>query len=148
MIGFSHLIRHIHDHLSHVSSIFPSDTNLTCTFTAHATANTWSNWTEIVDSGATSLSTAFAAGRGHITALLVESISEDDTIYMLEIAWGASHILMTTFRFAGGTKFQAPHVQDRFWAPFMPAGQTMYYRMKSATAVADTCTVHFRYHVH
>jgi len=141
-------IRDTDDATQHVTSIFPSDTNLTCTFTAHANANTWSAWTEIADSAATKLSAAFATSPGHITASVIETISDDNAIYMVEIAWGAAKNLITTCRFAGGTKFQRPDMQKRFWAPTLPAGELIYYRMKTETAVADTCTLHFRYHAH
>ena len=90
----------------HVTSIFPSDTNLTCTFTAHANANTWSAWAEIQDSGATKLSASCAIDPMHITALGIETLSETDTIYMIEIAWGTAKTLITSGRFAGATKFQ------------------------------------------
>ncbi len=136
------------DALSHVTSIFPAATNLTCTFTAHADAHTWSAWAEIVDSAATKLSAAFATILGHITAILIETVSDDATLYMFEIAWGAAKNLVTAGRFAGVGKFQQAHIQDRFWAPHFPAGQLIYYRMKTETAVADSCTVHFRYHPH
>jgi len=136
----------IHDATEHVTSIFPSDTNLTCTFTAHANANTWSAWTEIQDSGATKLSDSCVVDPLHITALGIETLSEEDAIYMIEIAWGAAKTLITSGRFAGATKFQTPTEHLRFWAPHIPAGELIYYRMKTDTAVADTTTVHFRYH--
>jgi len=140
-------IREIHDAVQHVTSIFPSDTNLTCTFTAHANANTWSAWTEIADSAATKLSAATATKSGHITSILIETVSDVNALYMFELAWGASKNLITTGRFAGSGKFQAAHIQDRFWAPNFPAGELIYYRLKTDTTVADTCTVHFRYHL-
>jgi hypothetical protein len=148
MIGHRYRLGHLHHHMAHVSCLFPSDTNLTCTLTALNTANTFSDWAEIQDSGATKLSTAFATSVGHISAMLVETISEADTIYILEIAWGADKTVLLRSRFAGGTKFQSPATHTEFNAPWFPAGQLIYYRMKTASAVADTCTVHFRYHVH
>jgi len=142
-------IRNILDAIEHVTSIFPSDTNLTCTFTAHATAHTWSEWIEIADSGTTKLSASFATKAGHITSLLIETVSNEAAIYMYEIAWGAARTLITSGRFAGAGKFQQAHIQDRFWAPRFPAGELLYYRLKSETVdVADSCTVHFRYHLH
>jgi len=141
-------IKDIDDATQHITQIFPSDTNLTCTFTAHANANTWSAWTEIADSGATKLSASFAVNPGHFTAILIETISDDAAVYMYEIAWGAAYSVITRGRFAGVGKFQAAHIQDRFWAHEFPAGELIYYRMKTETAVADTCTVHFRYHIH
>ena len=138
----------IDDATQHETSIFPTDTNLTCTFTAHATAHTWSAWAEIQDSGATKLSASFATIPGHLTSMLVETISDNAAIYMIEITWGAAKNAITVMRFAGAGKFQAAHIQDRFWTHDLPAGQLIYYRMKTETAVADTCTVHFRYHPH
>lgn len=141
-------LREAHDALSHVTSIFPSDTNLTCTFTAHADAHTWSTWAEIVDSAATKLSAAFATVLGHLTSILIETVSDDAALYMFEIAWGAAKNLVTSGRFAGAGKFQQAHIQDRFWAPRFPAGELIYYRLKTDTAVADSCTIHLRYHPH
>ncbi len=146
MIDETGRLREIDDATQHVTSIFPSDTNLTCTFTAHANANTWSAWTEIQDSGATKLSASFATCHGHITSLVIETVSDDTALYMYEISWGAAKTLITSGRFAGVGKFQAAHVQDRFWAPPFPAGELIYYRMKTDTAIADTCTINFRHH--
>lgn len=148
MIDLIAKIHRIFDALSHASNVFPGDTDLTCTFTAHATANTWSAWAEIVDSDANSFTDVFADAIGHITSLGIETLSEDDAVYMIEISWGASKTIITSGRFAGATKFQTPTEHLRFWAPAIPAGETIYYRMKTDTAVADTCTVHFRYHTH
>jgi len=148
MIGEVDKLHHVHDALCHVSNVFPVDTNLTCTLTALNTANTFSNWAEIADSGATKLSTAFATADGHISSVLIETISEADTIYLFEVSWGAAKTVILRSRFAGGTKFQSPTALTAFRAPAFPAGQLMYYRMKTASAVADTCTVHFRYHTH
>ena len=148
MIDKTGRIREIDDATQHVTAIFPSDTNLTCTFTAAAGANTWSAWTEIADSGATKLSASFATMPGHLTSIIIETVSDNTALYMFEIAWGAAKSPVTSGRFAGAGKFQAAHIQDRFWAPPLPAGQLIYYRLKSDTGVADTCTVHFRYHAH
>ena len=147
MIDTIGALRDIRDAVQHVTSIFPSDTDLTCTFTAHANAHTWSAWTEIVDSpDGTKLSAATATNPGHITAILIETISDPNALYMYELSWGAANNIVTRGRFAGVGKFQAANIQDRFWAPHFPAGELIYYRMKTETAVADTCTVHFRYH--
>lgn len=148
MIDLVGKIHHIHDAVCHSSGVFPSDTNLTCTFTAHANANTWSAWAEIVDSAANTLTDLFADDVGHLSAFGIETMSEDDAIYMVEIAYGDAKVSITTGRFAGATKFESPTEHIRFWPPPIPAGETIYYRMKTSTAVADTCTVHFRYHTH
>ena len=139
-------IDNLHLEAEHETHIFPNNTNLTCTLTAHASANTWSAWTEIADSGATTLSSLFATVAGHLSSCVIESVSELDTIYMLEIGYGDSHVIISRSRFAGTTKFQNPSHQERFRGVISPAGETIYYRLKSATAVADTALVHFRYH--
>ena len=132
----------------HETYIFPDDTNLTCTLTAAEAANTWSSWIEIADSGTTTLSSKFAAHGGHIVSMIVESVSEIDTIYMVELSYGSSNTIITRWRFAGTTKFQNPSHQVRVRSPHIPAGETIYYRLKSATAVADTALVHFRYYLY
>ena len=148
MIDLRGRTHEIYDAVRHATVIFPDDTSKTVTLTAGLNAHTWSNWTEIADSGATTFSSKFATTPGHITSMVVETISDNNAIYMLEIAWGAAKNLITTCRFAGIGKFQAPNHTRRFWAPSFEAGETVYYRMKTETAVADTCTIHFRYHIH
>ncbi len=142
------IVDNIDDAVQHTTHIYPVDTNLTCTFTAGQPTNAWGAWAEITDSGANTLSSIFSAISGHISSIMIETISEDDTIYMAEIAYGDDKITLVALRFAGGTKFQAPNVQNRMWPLPFTAGETIYYRMKTATAVANTCTVHFRYHLH
>lgn len=132
----------------HITSVFPSDTNLTCTLTAHANANTWSAWAEIEDSGATKLSACFDTYDGQIGSMVIESVSEVDTIYMLEVSYGSGNTIVSRWRFAGTTKFQNPSHQLRVRSAIVPTGETVYYRLKTATAVADTALVHFRYFLH
>lgn len=135
--------------LEHTSLIFPGNTNLTCTLTAAATANTFSDWVEIADSAATKFSTVFATYPGHITEFTIEILSEIDTRYMVEFACGeAVKVPLTAVRFAGGTKFDTPAPVQRLAMPEIPVACKLYYRMKTASAVADTAIVSFRYHVH
>ena len=148
MIDETGRLAHIDDATQHITSIFPDDTDLTCTLIAGTNANTWSLWIEIIDSGATTLSSLFADESGHLTSILIETVSDDSAIYMYEISWGADRNVITRGRFAGVGKFQQAHIQDRFWPPPSPAGETIYYRMKTETAIPDDCTVHFRYHLH
>ncbi len=133
---------------AHKSDIFPGNTNLTCTFTAAAGANTWSAYIEIVDSAATSLSDSYALLPGHITEIDIEELSDENTIYMIEISAGATHEVLTNIRFAGGTKFQNPSAVQRLHMLEIASGETLYYRMKTASGVADTAIVNFRYHTH
>ena len=106
------------------------------------------NWnTETVDSGASKLSDAFSTHHGHITEVSNEVLSEPDTIYMLEIAYGDDKTNITSVRFAGGTKFDSPSPPQRVWAPAIPAGEKVYYRLKTSSAVADTAQINIRYHI-
>ncbi len=141
-------LQEVFDALTHTTEIFPDDTNLTLTFTAHANAHTWLAWTEIADSGANTMTSLFTSNPGHVTALYIEELSDIDAIYMLEISYGAAKVLVTSGRFAGATKFQVPPGNLKFATVEIPSGKTVYYRMKSGTAVADTALVHFRYHTH
>jgi len=139
-------LKGIFDAVYHVSALFPDNTSLTWTMTAHATAHTWSDWTEIADSGATKLSASYTTEKGHITAIEIETLSEIDTIYIYELAWGAGKTVFARGRAGGGTKFHNPITTERFWPPNFPKSQLLYYRMKTATGVADTCTAHIRHH--
>ena len=141
-------LKAILDGLQHSSRVFPDDTNKTVTLTAHADANTWSDWAEIVDNNALAFSSVFATKEGHITVIQEEELSDESTVCMLEIAWGAAHNLVTEQRCAGSGKFQNPDNHARIYVAPIPAGEIVYYRMKTATAVADTAKVHFRYHTH
>ncbi len=74
MIDEKGRIHDIHHAVTHTTYIFPSDTNLTVTLTAHVNANTWSAQTELVDSGATSFASVITDDPGHITGCLIENI--------------------------------------------------------------------------
>ena len=132
----------------HETALFPLDVDETVTLTALDTANTFSDYVEIADDQAVTLSSKFATYRGHICSMVVEEVSEIDTVYEVEISYGASHIVITRWRFAGETKFTHPVHQLRVRASDIPAGETVYYRMRTATAVADTALVQFRYFLH
>lgn len=132
----------------HTTGIFPDDTSLTCTLTALDTANTFSAWAEVEDntSGTTlKLSAAFASYEGHITSMVVESLSEINTIYLVELAYGDSKVPVLHLRFMENDK-EVPVQQNRVLSDDIPAGETIYYRMMCETAGA-TCTVSIRYHL-
>lgn len=146
--GYLDYLDDINDALKHPTFVFPGDTDLTCTFTAGQPADTFGAWAEIVDSGATTLSSLFSAAPGHITVIQEEEVSDQNTRYQLEIAYGDAKTHITSQRFAGSGKFQSPDNHARVFGTEIPAGETVYYRMKSNTAVADTTTLHLRYHTH
>lgn len=133
----------------HATLIFPDDTNLICTLTTHADANTWCSWTEIADSGTTTLSSKLDTYDGHIVSVIIEDVGELNTIYMLELAYGDDKDIISRWRFASTTKFQNPAHQLRVRSVHIPAGETIYYRLKNAEAASeDTALVHFRYFLH
>ena len=138
-------VDHLIDVSMHETAIFPATTGLTCTMTAHADADTWSGYTEIVDSAAAALSTAFASKAGHIAGLVVEECSEASKRYMFEISYGSSYIVVGRWRIISETNnlpvFQSPQCRGAH----IPAGETIYYRAMCETAAAKTATVHIRY---
>ncbi|MBA7662894.1 hypothetical protein ES703_70927 [subsurface metagenome] len=79
--------------------------------------------------------------------MILETLSELNGLYIVELSWGESRTIISRFRFAGETLFHSASFQERFRAEHVPVGETIYYRMKTATDVANTCTVHFRYYL-
>ena len=137
------------DALHHASSIFPGDTDLICTFAAAEAAHTWGTWAEIEDNEGTKLSTLVASLPGHLTVVQEEELSDINALYMLQIAYGeTTKVPLIEQRFAGTGKFQSPRNLARTYGLEIPAGEKVYYRMKSDTAVADTAKVHIRFHLH
>ena len=132
--------------MSHLTKIFPEDSNETITFTAPAGADTFSAWAEIVDNNAVTLSSKFAANGGHITGILTESASVTDKIYIFEISYGASKIIIATGRLLSGTVLLTAKQQQRMSSVPVPAGETVYYRIKCETGAASV-TVSLRYHM-
>jgi len=138
-----------YDALHHASSIFPGDTDLIVTFTAGTDAHTWGTWAEIEDNEGTKLSDLVALVPGHLTVIQEEELSDINALYVLEIAYGeTTKVPLTAQRFAGTGKFQSPRNLARTYGVEIPAGEKVYYRMKSDTAVADTAKIHIRYHLH
>ena len=137
-----------YDALHHASVIFPGDTDLTVTLTAGEAANTWGTWAEIEDNEATKLSALIASYPGHITVVQEEELSDINALYMLELAYGDAKIPILEQRFAGSGRFQSPRHLARTFGNEIPAGEKVYYRLKSDTGVADTVKAHIRIHLH
>ena len=130
----------------HVSDIFPDDTNKLVTLTAGGVANTFGAWAAIVDGTPTEFSTVFAADDGHIASIIVEECSLTDVRYMLEVSYGAAKVIVARTRFMKVlNKLNVGH-QMRIRSIHIPAGETVYYRLKCETANA-TAEVHFRYYL-
>jgi len=138
------------EHITHTTAIFPEATNIDCVLTAHASANTWSSWTEIVDTTGTpvTLSSKFAANSGHISAMLIEDTDTTDTRFQIEIAYGSAKTIVSRHRILTETNKLPTAEVARERGSIIPAGETIYYRAMCETADAKTITVHFRYFLH
>ena len=129
---------------AHTTYIFPEDTNETMTFIA-AAANTWGAWTEIVDNNGVTFSSKLAALSGHITVIVVETVSVNAQRYMIELAYGAAKTLISPIRLYSGA---VPKQDTRVHGVVIPAGEKVYYRAKCSQAGPQSCVGHLRYHFH
>lgn len=134
---------------AHHTQIFPETTDLTCTVTAHAVANTWGAWVELTDSGANTLTTEFASNDGHITAIMVEETESAGETWLAEIAYGDSKVKTAQMRFVSGSVGILPAIQQvRIRSTHIPAGETIYGRLMSTKAGEETIKIHVRYYLH
>ena len=134
---------------AHHTLIFPAITNLTCTVTAHANINAWGAWVELVDSGANTLTTAFASNDGHITAILAEDTQSAGETWMVEISYGAAKVRVAQMRFISASVGIMPAIQQiRIRSSHILAGETIYGRLMSTKAGGETIKVHVRYYLH
>lgn len=127
----------------HETCVFPAISNLDCTLTAGGTANIFGSWVEIVDNAGTpnKLTDAFASKGGYLSSIVAETGTVADKIYLIEVAYGASKIVVGRVRL-----LKANIAQNRMRTLKIPAGETVYYRMMCETASAS-CDVHFRYYM-
>jgi len=128
----------------HVSSIFPEDTDELVTLTAGGTNNVFGAWAEVTD-GAVTLSSKFATKPGHIVAIIIEDVNQVDERYTLEISHGAAYVIIGRTRFMkSGVLVNVEHSR-RIRSYHIPAGETVYYRMKCET-LSKTAIAQFRYY--
>ena len=120
--------------------LYPNAANLTVTLTAGDGVATWGTWAEITDSGATTLSSVFAADPGYLIEIMTHDYSAADKIYMIEIAYGASKVVAGRAKIRSDWTYVQPLRSAR-----IPAGNTIYYRMQCETANA-TLEADFRYY--
>lgn len=133
----------------HDSSIYPGDTGQVVTFTAGGEVNTFGSWAEIdVDGDGDTFSSKVASVGQHISGILIEDLDTSDKRYLMEIAYGDAKTLVLRHRFISGEvkKLEAVSFM-RIRSAQIPAGETVYYRMKCETAGA-TCEISLRYHTH
>jgi len=123
--------------------LFPATSSLTCTLTAGNT-NVWSAWTEVVDSGANTLSDKFAADTGYVSDMLFFLPSDAADGYNVELAYGDAKTTLGRvgmWALAGGDVAYVLPIKSRR----IPAGETVYYRMQSTGANGATIQARFRY---
>jgi len=119
--------------------LFPNVTNVTVTLTAGNT-NVWSNWVEVTDSLAVTLSSKFATESGYINDMYIYDHSAVDKLYCIELAYGEAKA--TLGRIMWHTSYKdAVQIKTRR----VPAGETIYYRMMCSGANEATAKVGFRY---
>jgi len=134
----------VYNSVVHETHVFPASTVNVIAFTAEAVANAWSAWTSIVDSPAgNTLNGAFVTAHGHIADITIETNSNNNQVYMLEISYGASRTRVAAIRFYGGS---VPKQSERIRSIIIPAGESIYYRMKCETGGA-TAEGHIRYYL-
>lgn len=130
----------------HLSQYFPEDSNETVTFTAGGVNHIFGAWTEIVDNNAVTLSSKITTHVGHISGIMIEDASVKDKVYIVEISYGATNIIVVRDRFVAATVQLDTINQGRRRSLNIPTGATVYYRMKCETANA-TARVALRYHL-
>lgn len=131
----------------HESHLFPEDTDESITFTAGGGNNTFGAWAEIVDNNPVTFSSKFATDDGHISSIKLIDASVNDKVYIIELSYGADKKIVALYGFVSGTVLLPPTQQVRIRSCVIPAGETVYYRMKCETGAA-TCRVLLRYHHH
>ena len=143
------LLDQLVEEFEHNSSIYPEDTDEVVTFAAGGTANTFGTWAEIdVDDDGDTFSSKAATIAQHISGILIEDLDTVDKRYLLEIAYGDGKTTVLRHRFLSGETKKLPAIQFvRIRAAQIPAGETVYYRMKCETEGA-TCEISLRYHSH
>lgn len=141
------ILDYLFEDSAHESFLFPEDTDETVTFTAGGTDNTFGAWVEIVDNNAVTLSSKFTTDCGHISSISARDTSVKDEEYIFEISYGVSNIVVARINLLSATVLIPGIQQDRMRNLGVPAGETVYYRMKCETASA-TMQVRMRYHCH
>ena len=135
----------------HDTDVFPDEPSLNCILTAHADADTWSAWAEVVDDTPDTpitLSSKFAACKGHVTGMITESANTADTVYHVEVSYGAAKVMISSWRTVSGTNQVSSTGQSLARGEHIPLGETIYYRAKCETAGSKTLHVHFRHFCH
>ena len=141
------ILRELLIELQHDTKLFPEDSNETVTVTAGGVANTFSAWTELVDNNAVSFSSKIADQDGHISNILLEAVSATDKIYILELSCCDDNTIITRARWIVNLANIGTSCAANVRSVKIPAGETVYYRLKCETGGA-TAEISLRYHTH
>ena len=131
----------------HETKLWPEDSNQVATLTAGGTNNVFGDWAELdIDGDGDTFSSKFTEDIGHVSAVVILDLNIEDVKYILEIAYGddKTNIVRQVFMSGDAKKLSGVFYQ-RIRAPQIPAGETVYYRMKCETGGA-TCCLSVRYH--
>lgn len=128
-------------HLAVLNLIWPTSSLATMEFSTGAT-DTFGAWAEITDSTGASFTTELISD-GHIIGGVIESNSDNDEIYIIELGYGAGPTTIGAFRFLGGA---VPKQSANLNTKIIPSGEIVKYRMK-ASKENITCKGHLRYHL-
>lgn len=120
--------------------LYPESVNSTVTFTCGNGIDTFGAWAEIVDSGATTLSSKFAITGRFIESIMTHTYSKANELYVIEISYGASKTVTGRVKVRSDWTYRV-----NLNSGLIPAGETVYYRMKGETALA-TLLADFRYY--
>lgn len=120
--------------------VYPDGVGATVSFTAGGGIDTFGAWVEIVDNGAVTLSSKFAANSGYVVELMTRTYSVPNEIFIIELSYGATNIILGRAKVRSDWTYVMTLLSVR-----VPAGETIYYRMKAQTAGA-TLIADFRYY--
>lgn len=137
------VVQSILAHIENVTYLFPEETTHTCVLTCGDGIDTWTAaWTEITEApGGTTLTQKFATKAGYITDIMLYGFLTANIMYMIELGYGATPIVIGRARTYDDWTYHIP-----LWSARIPAGQTIYYRAKCEIAGPQHLHASFRYH--
>jgi|GEM_PF-6408084 len=146
VIKTSYKLNALYEEFFHDTVLFPEDSDETMTFAAGNVANNFGAWAEIKDNLNVTFSSKLAAAGGHISFFNLEVVSAADKVYVFEIAYGGAKVTVAFGRTIVAALNVGFSQVAQIRSTIIPAGETVYYRMKCETADA-TLEAHMRYHL-
>jgi len=142
-------LEEIGGYIDHVSGIFPADTANTMTLQGGA-QNVFGAWTRLVDAPGGAFFDALLTEHVHIAAINIESEAVGNSIWMLEISYGATNIVVGRVRWVSTIAGLFASVQQyRVRSAEIPTGERVYGRLMCSNVAANqTAVFHIRYYMH